>query len=281
MFWNEKDKTIGNFQRNLSLLNLLGRAPQAALTRFNKDIFFNKDFLYKIIKRICSQILQFIYVNQEYGPPFQKKILTFLRTKYFFDAGSSCFCRQEIPFCATSTFFLLTWNTFSRNINTFLSTPDYFLRDVKLFVPTQNYFSCNIKFMFWTSFKILCHDDISSLSHSNKNIIMCQKKKKKFIFMWHKKINCFFVHHKLFIFSVYIVHWHHVNLLRSGLGNKGNFNPSFTHLSDIPKQLLSNSCSRKKISYYLGLMFVKRLWRAHIYVKLQACFSQILQKLTL
>ena len=192
MFWNEKDKTIGNFQRNLSLLNLLGRAPQAALTRFNKDIFFNKDFLYKIIKRICSQILQFIYVNQEYGPPFQKKIVTFLRTKYFFDAGSSCFCRQEIPFCATSTFFLLTWNTFSCNINTFLSTPDYFLRDVKLFVPTQNYFSCNIKFMFWTSFKILCHDDISSLSHSNKNIIMCLKKKKNSFLCDTKKLILFF-----------------------------------------------------------------------------------------
>ena len=68
--------------------------------------------------------------------------------------------------------------------------------------------------------------------------------------------------------SFYIAHWQHVDLLRSGPGNKETFNPSFTHLADIPKQLLSNSCSRKKDSYYLGLMSVKRLWSAHISVKL-------------
>ena len=68
-----------------------------------------------------------------------KKLITFFATKYFFDAGSSCFCRHKILFCAISTFFLLTWNIFSCNIDTFLSTP--------------NYFSCNIKFLFGTSFR--------------------------------------------------------------------------------------------------------------------------------
>ena len=203
------------------------------------------------------------------------KIFFWCRIILFLSTGNTFLCNINF-------FFWMTWNTFLCNINTFLSTPECFLRDVKLFVSTQNYFSCNTKFLFWTSLKTLCHNDISSLSHSNKNIIMCQKINKISFLCDTKKLILFFVHHKLFIFSFYIVHWHHVvDLLRSGLGNKGNVNPSFTHLSDIPKQLLSNSCSRKKVSYYLGLMFVKRLWRAHIYVKLQACFSHILQKLTL
>ena len=48
--------------------------------------------------------------------------------------------------------------------------------------------------------------------------------------------------------------------------DKETFNPSFTHLSDIPKQLLSKSCSQKKVFYYLGLMFVKCLRGTHILV---------------
>ena len=47
----------------------------------------------------------------------------------------------------------------------------------------------------------------------------------------------------------------------------------------IPKQILGKSPSRNKVSYCLGLMFVKRLREAHILVKLQAYFLQILQKL--
>ena len=78
-------------------------------------------------------------------------------------------------FCATSTLFLLIWNTFSCNINTLLSKPNYFLCSVKLFISTQNYFSCNTKFLFWTSFRMLCHGDIFLLSHSNKNMITCHK----------------------------------------------------------------------------------------------------------
>ena len=69
-------------------------------------------------------------------------------------------------------------NTFFCNINTFLSKPNYFLCNVKRFISTQNYFSCNTKFLFWASFRMLCHDDILLLSHSNKNIIKSQKIKK-------------------------------------------------------------------------------------------------------
>ena len=45
-----------------------------------------------------------------------------------------------------------------------------------------------------------------------------------------------------------IGHWKHVDLLHSGPRNKETFNPSFTDLSDIPKQLLGNSCYGKKVS---------------------------------
>ena len=171
--------------------------------------------------------------NRNYCAPSRKKIIPFLCTKYFFDAASSCCCRHETLFCATSTFFLLTWNTFSCNINTFLSKPNYVLCNVKLFISTQNYFSCNTKFLFWTSFRMLCHGDIFLLSHSSKNIITSQKINKLPFFCDTHKKNSFFVHHHFFIFSFYITHCQHVDLLRSGPGNKETFNPSFTHLSDI------------------------------------------------
>ena len=71
--------------------------------------------------------------------------------------------------------------------------------------------------------------------------------------MTQKKLSLF-VHHKFFIFIFHIAHWQHVDLLRSGPRNKETFNPSFTHLSDIPKQLLSKSCSGKKV--FLLSMFI-------------------------
>ena len=145
-------------------------------------------------------------------------------------------------FCATSTFFC--WHeTFSSNINLFLSTQDYFLCNVKHFVLTQNCFSCNTKFLFWTPFRMLSLGDVFLFSRSNKNIITYEK---KIIFMWHKKINFVFCAWQIFyIFSFHIAHWQHVDLLPSGPRNKETSNPSFTHLSDIPKQLLSKSCSGK------------------------------------
>ena len=108
--------------------------------------------------------------------------------------------------------------------HTFLSKQNYFLGNVKLFISTQNYFSCNTKFLFWTSFRMLCHGDIFLLSHSNKNIITCQKINKLSFLCGTKKIISFCLHHHFFIFSFYITHCQHVNLLRSGPGNKETFN---------------------------------------------------------
>ena len=71
------------------------------------------------------------------------------------------------------------------------------------------------------------------MSHSNKNIITCQKTNKLSFLCDTKKLISFFVHHHFFIFSFYITHCHHVDLLRGGPGNKETFNPSFTHLCDI------------------------------------------------
>ena len=51
----------------------------------------------------------------------------FFAPKIFFWCNIICFCRHEILFCATSIFLLLTWNTFSCNINTFLLKQYYFL----------------------------------------------------------------------------------------------------------------------------------------------------------
>ena len=139
------------------------------------------DICYVIKTRVgfkISEITRFLNYFSCYSfvwALFWKKITTFLCTKYFFDAASSWFCWYEILFWVTSIFFLLTWNTFSCNINTFLSKPNYFFCNAKLFVSTQIYFSCNTKFLIWTSFIMLCHGDIFLLSHNNKNIITCQK----------------------------------------------------------------------------------------------------------
>ena len=130
----------------------------------------------------------------------------------------------------------------------FVQYQHVFVESKLLFVQRQSFyfntklFSCNTKFLFWTSFGMLCHGDIFLLSHSNKNIITCQKTNKLSFLCDAKKIISFFVHHRFFIFSFYITHCQHVDLC-SGPGNKETFNPSFTHLSDIPKQLLSKSCS--------------------------------------
>ena len=39
-----------------------------------------------------------------------------------------------------------------------------------------------------------------------------------------------------------MAHWQHIDLLHSGPKNKETSNPSFAHLSDIRKKLLSKSC---------------------------------------
>ena len=103
----------------------------------------------------------------------RKKLITFLCTKYFFDA-SSCFCRHEILFCATSTFFVDMKHFFMQHQHAFVDARLCFVQH-QTFVSKQNYFLCNIKFLFWTLLRMLCHGDIFLLSHSNKNIIACQK----------------------------------------------------------------------------------------------------------
>ena len=62
------------------------------------------------------------------------------------------------------------------------------------------------------------------MSHDNKNIITCQKIHKLSFLCDTKKLISFSLYHYFFIFSFYITHCEHVNLLRSGPGNKETFN---------------------------------------------------------
>ena len=133
------------------------------------------------------------------------------------------FVDMKYYFCATWTLFCLTWNNLLSNINLLLSTQDYSLCNVKLFVLAQNYFSCNTKFLFWRSFRMLCHGDIFLFSRSNEDIII--KKKKKNSFLCDIKTNFVFCASQIFyIFSFYSAYWQHVDLLRSGLRNKETAN---------------------------------------------------------
>ena len=141
----------------------------------------------------------------------REKINNLFAHKIFFWCSIIFFLSTWNTFLCQSSFFWLTWNTFSCNINTFLSTPNYFLCNVKLFVSTQNYFSCNTKFLFWTLLSMLCHGDIFLSSHSNKNIIACQKVNKLSFLCDTKKLVSFFVYHNFFIFSFYITHCQHVS----------------------------------------------------------------------
>ena len=52
-------------------------------------------------------------------------------------------------------------------------------------------FLSNTKFLFWTSFRMLCHGDIFLLSQQKCNLLS-KKNKQTFIFMWHKKISFVF-----------------------------------------------------------------------------------------
>ena len=124
-----------------------------------------------------------------YGVPFWKKLITFLRTKYFLMQYHLVFVDMKYFFVLHQPFFV-DMKHFLCNINRILSTPHYFLCNVKLFLSTQIIFRATRTFCF---------------EHSNKNIITCQKI--KFYFYVTQK------------------------------------NPSFTHLPDTPKPVLSKSCS--------------------------------------
>ena len=79
----------------------------------------------------------------------EKKKL-FYTENIFFDAASSCFCRHEILFCATSTLILLTWNTFSCNINMF------FVETKLLFVQRQTFYFNTKLFFVQHQIFVLC-----------------------------------------------------------------------------------------------------------------------------
>ena len=160
----------------------------------------------------------------------------------------------------------------------FVDTRSVFVQHQTFFSP-QNFFLCNTKFFFGILFKMLCHGDIFLLSRSNKKYNHLSKKCKISFSCDTKKLTSLFIYLYLFIFNFYIAHWHHVDLLCSGPRNKKTFNQSFcfTHLLDIWKQLLRAVLEKNS----LGLIFVKHLWTAYIFTKLQASFQQLFQKWTL
>ena len=95
--------------------------------------------------------------------------------------------------------------------------------------------------------------------------------------MWHKKISLVYCASH-FILGFYITHCQHVDLLRVVLETKKLLIHHLLTCLIYPSSYWVRVASEKRF-LYLGLMIVKRLRGAHILVKLQACFSQILQKL--
>ena len=77
------------------------------------------------------------------------------------------------------------------------------------------------------------------------------------------------MHHKFFIFSSYIAHWWHVDLLCSGPRKKGTFRPSFNYLAKEKKVFLLSR-------FNLCVTYVKGLY----FSKIAGYFPQLLLKLT-
>ena len=108
----------------------------------------------------------------------------------------------------------------------FVQHQHVFVETKLLFVQRQTfYFNTKLFFVqhqifFQTLFRMLCHGDIFLWSHSNKNIVKCQKINKLSFLCDTTKLILFVVHCHFFIFSFYITHCQHVDLLRSGPGNK-------------------------------------------------------------
>ena len=126
-------------------------------------------------------------------------------------------------------------STFSCIVNYFLSSQSNSLCNLGLFLQTPLQFSCNINFFLNIRFfsatpnfcfrllKLLCHGNIFLLLHSIKNITTF-KKKKKIIFVLHKKINIVFLCITNFTYSLFIIaHWQHVDLLRGRPRNNETF----------------------------------------------------------
>ena len=98
-----------------------------------------------------------------------------------------------------------------------------FVETKKLFVQHQTfYFNTKLFFVQHQIFvlNMLCHGDIFLWLHSNKNIITCPKINKLSFLCDTKKTSFVCCVRHFFIFSFYITHCQHVDLLRSGPGNK-------------------------------------------------------------
>ena len=127
---------------------------------------------------------------------------------------------------------------FVQHQHVFVNTKILFVQRQTFCFNTKLFFT---KFLFWASFRMLCYGDIFLLSQ--QKYITCQKisylcDTKKLISFFF-----FFLHHNFSVFIFYITHCQHVDLRRGDPENKKTFNPPFTQLSDIPKQLLTKSCS--------------------------------------
>ena len=108
--------------------------------------------------------------------PFRKKLITFLKTIFFFlcsiilllSTRNTFFVQLQLFFCNIKYIF-------EQHQLAFVDTRLLFLQH-QAFFSTQNCFSCKTKFLFCTLSRMLYHSDMFSLSHSNKNIVTCQKK---------------------------------------------------------------------------------------------------------
>ena len=157
--------------------------------------------------------------------------------------------QHHLVFVNMKYFFMLHQLFFVDKKYIFMQHQHVFVEIKLLFVQRQTlYFNTKLFFVQHQIFVLdiiqnVMSGDIFLLSHSNKSIITCHKINKLSFLCDVKKLFWFFVHHHIFIFSFCITHCQHVDLLRSGPGNKETFNPSFTHLPDTPKPVLSKSCS--------------------------------------
>ena len=125
-------------------------------------------------KRSWLKLIQKKYSSFQVWRAVSEKITTFCAQNIFLMQHQLFFCRHEILFLAKST-------RFCRNQNTFCAASNSLFQHKIIFRAAPN-------FCFGHR---VCHGDIFLLSHSNKNIITCQKIN-TFIFMWHKKINFVF-----------------------------------------------------------------------------------------
>ena len=130
-----------------------------------KGLFFH---ILQVVRTTFLFVKRFCIIHYYMACRSGKK--KFFAHKIFFWYSIILFLSTWSTFFVLNQLLLLTWNTFFRHQITFCATSNFSFS-------TQNYFSCNAKFLLWTSFRMLCHGDIFLFSHSNRNIITCQKKK--------------------------------------------------------------------------------------------------------